>query len=182
MPDSPTRLATFLARWPLIGICGGREMNGGARQLVNVLIDAIAPSTRVCVSDAPGVAALIRWHIEDERRETFALGAYGPISSPWTEARRSAALVEHVFRAGGLLVAIPTNPTPTGVSPQSDARACFVSLSDGAWSSLAYALGLALQTGEGQVLVGCPPPLQPPVDWALRQGTLAGWWLGPPKP
>lgn len=61
------------------------------------------PKPRSVSGTGPGTAAQARWHLPEERCELCPFSHYGPVKHHWTEAKRSAALIERVARAGGVL-------------------------------------------------------------------------------
>ena len=131
------------------------------------LLSSLVPSCpSVVVGCAGGVDALVR---------SLALRSRVPLRvfragsrSRFALRRRSERLVSFLARSGGVLVAFPSSPCPSGLSPATARGPWFGS---GTWGSVCFAVSLGVP-----VVVFLPPSVRPP-SWGRWLRLSCGGWL-----
>ncbi len=159
----------------VVGVGGSRAPSPTTRSCVVAMVQTIPATAVLHVGEQRGVDGLALTHRGTNPYQLFDVKDYGPPGLGSSYAKRSIACVESTNVDGGWWLSFPDRPCPATITPSSNGRACFNGSGSGSWSSLAYALGLAVRDGLLQVVLYLPPPLQPP-DWGFVPCDVPGWY------
>lgn len=159
-------VAAIVAGSACVGFSGSRSPSAASLAALGWLCSLVAPGAVMVVGCARGIDYAARQHFPTA--QVFQASAYGTGRGAF--AARSMACVRAVAAAGGLWVAFPAAPCPTGLMPSKQSSRCFCGTGSGTWASLAFAVGLGLPC-----LVFLTPGIPAPTDWGLQ--SLSGGWF-----
>ena len=154
----PSSLVLALSSAPVVGFSGSRSSVPAVAGSVASLV-----SCPVVVGCADGVDSFFRGCFPAAR--VFSVSSFG--ASRGAFAARSVAFVR-ALSVGGVLVSFPSGVCPVGLVPSLSSSRCFSGLGSGSWASLAFAVGLGVQS-----LVFAPFGV--PSGWGFV--SLGGGWF-----
>lgn len=154
----PASVSLVVSSAALVGFSGSRSSVPAvvASQVASLV------SGRVFVGCARGVDRFFRGCFPSA--EVFSVSG----SSRGAFAARSVSFVQSLAASGGVLVSFPSAACPVGLLPSSSCSRCFSGFGSGSWASLAFAVGLGVQS-----LVFAPFGV--PSGWGFV--SLGGGWF-----
>jgi len=155
----PASVSSVLSSASLVGFSGSRSSVPAVAGSVATLV-----SCPVVVGCAAGVDQFFRDCFPSA--EVFSVSSFGVGRGAF--AARSVNFVRALSAGGGVLVSFPSSPCPVGLVPSSSSSRCFSGLGSGSWASLAFGVGLGVQS-----LVFAPFGV--PSGWGFV--SLGGGWF-----
>lgn len=153
----PSSVSLVVSSASLVGFSGSRSSVPAVASSVAALV-----SGRVAVGCARGVDEFFRGCFPTA--QVFSVSG----SSRGAFVARSVSFVRSLAASGGVLVSFPSGVCPVGLSPSNSSSRCFSGLGSGSWASLAFAVGLGVQS-----LVFAPFGV--PSGWGFV--SLGGGWF-----
>ncbi len=155
----PSSVSSVLSSASLVGFSGSRSSVPAVCGSVASLV-----SCSVAVGCASGVDGFFRGCFPSA--SVFSASSFGVGHGAF--AARSVAFVRALVAGGGVLVSFPSGVCPIGLLPSSSSSRCFSGLGSGSWASLAFSVGLGVQS-----LVFSPSGV--PSGWGFV--ALGGGWF-----
>ena len=131
----PTSVSSVVSSAALVGFSGSRSSIPAVASSVASLV-----SGRVVVGCAAGVDRFFRGCFPSA--QVFRVCG----SSRGAFAARSVSFVQSLASSGGVLVSFPSGACPVGLLPSTSSSRCFSGLGSGSWASLAFAVGLGVES------------------------------------
>lgn len=140
----PASLSSVLVGSGLVGFSGSRSsVPAVASSVVCLRFRSVGLSLVGC---AAGVDWCFRAGLSGSAGSVQVFSASDFGVSRGSFAARSVAFVRALSAGGGVLVSFPSGVCPTGLLPSSSSSRCFSGLGSGSWASLAFAVGLGVQS------------------------------------
>ncbi|MEB3831808.1 hypothetical protein, partial [Phormidium sp. CCY1219] len=151
----PIEAHEAIARSSAVGFSGSRRSPDAiAADNISAAIAAVPADVPISVGCQRGVDAFVR--AACARAKVFSVSDFN-ILGRGAYAARSIACVRSVKVPDGLWISFPASDCPADLKPSSSSSRCFSGKGSGTWASLAFAVGLGVES-----LLWLPHGISPP--------------------